>query len=518
MAKGVTAVDVLEIDTQLERAVELDEDRLREMIDNVLDLHRHGDGYIVFANKQDGVFRHRDAVRACKFENMFPRFAARYLEDGHVSINASAAVNVQGVPGKNNPTILWQPEHVNPVRYGKSFHRERYMRRLNACYVDIDCYNIKDSYGREVTTSDVLEEVQELSKSGKLPAPTKYIKSGRGIWFLWHLHDAHDPGSSHIGCQTDILARYKDLNRSLVLKLAHFGADPVVDAARLTALHGTLKTKSGNWVIWESYPGGRSYSLQELESLMGIREIRSRVIQEAALDMGKPKAPRKSYWNGREIPPEISERCSRGHHRSAKNRLAHFDQLRAIRGSFTKGYRDKAAFVYAGCLRSAHISFDEALFLVRKFGEKCCDPHLSQSECDPRVKSAYSRIEDPDGKSRKRNPLTYQGMADYLEVTIEEAEEMMRCVGTPFPPARAAGVMVIPPTAKEKRRQRQDALLAINRVIGIAEMTYDELYAQMIARGFEMARGTLFNDLKRLGLNTRGSGTHEEIRFVEAIA
>ncbi len=343
---------------------------MREIINHVLELHRHDDAYITLGRKDaKGVLKHTYAFRASSFATSFPEFVAEYLQDGHIGINAAIAAGVP-VPGTRHPEQFFGPMHTNPVskRTGQSFHREHYLRRLNACYVDIDCHTLTPPR----PPSDVMEEVDRMCASGDLPRPTTVIHSGRGVWLLWHLHDESDPTRSHLGCQPDVIMRYKEINRAIGVKLAHMGADRgAVDAARLTGLHGTLKTKSQAKVVWSSYSDGRSYTLAELGELLGIVDTRSQVERDALEESGHEKRSQRRS-SRKQVPEEVRERCSRGWKKSASNRIACFSAIKSIRGGFNEGMRDKAAFVYAGCLRSANYSEQAARDLVRQMGATGC--------------------------------------------------------------------------------------------------------------------------------------------------
>jgi hypothetical protein len=473
-----------------ERQETLSETALREIIDRVLDLHRHGDAMITFGRKDDsGALKHTDSFRASSFATIFPPFVAEYLQDGHVSINAAIAAGA-------SPEIHFEPLHTKPVskKTGLSFHREAYLRRLNACYVDVDCHKLKPS--RE--PDEMLREVDRMCAAGDLPRPTTVIKSGRGFWLLWHLHDTSDPNRSHLGCQPDVIMRYKEINRAIGVKLAHMGVDRgAVDAARLTGLHGTFKTNSQKKVEWSSYPGRRSYTLAELGKLLNVIDMRSQTERDALYESSREKRTHR-----RSIPAVVSERCRRGWQKSATQRIACFSAIKSIRGGFGEGMRDKAAFVYACCLRSACYSEDVARGLVRQMGASDCSPALTQSECDVRVRSAYSKLPDKDGKlTQRRRSLTYAEMANQLEVTVEEAFEISQLVQTTFPPQSGSGSVVNSPGRDEKKLRRQENVRAIMRVYGPV-FSFAEILQQLAERGTPSCKGTLHNDLKELQLET----------------
>jgi hypothetical protein len=472
----------------------------REIIARVLELHRHGDAYITLGRKDaNGALKHTDSFRASSFETIFPQFVAEYLKDGHVGINAAIAARAS-VQESRHPGLSFDPMHINPVSNltRQSFHRERYLRRLNACYVDIDCHKLTPP----LAPAEVMKEVGRMCAGRELPRPTVVIHSGRGVWLLWHLHAESDPTRSHLGCQPDVIMRYKEINRAIGVKLAHVGADRgAVDAARLTGLPGTFKTKSQTEVIWSSYPGGCSYTLAELGDVLGVVDTRSKVERDALEESGRKKLSQRRS-SGKQVSEKVRERCSRGWKKSASNRIACFSAIKSTRGGFNEGMRDKAAFVYAGCLRSACYPEQAARDLVRQMGATGCSPALSQSECDVRVRSAYSKLPDVNGRlTRPRPPLTYQEMANRLEVTVEESFEVSQVVGTYFPPQSGSGSVVNPPGQTEKKRRRHENIRAIMRVYG-SVFSFEEILQQLAERGTPSCKGTLHKDLKALELDT----------------
>jgi hypothetical protein len=277
-----------------------------------------------------------------------------------------------------------------------------------------------------LTPTDVEREVEMMCMIGELPRPTTIAESGRGLWLLWYLRDQKNENLSHLGCQPDVLLRYKDIHRAICAKLAHLGADRgAIDGARLTGLHGTLKCSSKMKVAWKPYPGGRRYTLFELSVLMGVSNIRSKIERESLLEL---------RWTKRSgnVAGVISDRCKRGWRKSASNRIAAFTIIQSLRGGFSEGMRDKAMFMYALCLKSASIPQKEATAMVRKMGAAHCVPPLDASTCDARVRSAY------ENGTRYRS-LTDQTLADWLEVTVEEAHSVSQQLSNTFPAAARQG-------------------------------------------------------------------------------
>ena len=487
MSTGV--LELLQADQALSEAHQsyecsLSETELREMIEHVLNLHRHKDAFITFARpSKAGQLFHDDSVRADHLSSVFPEFVRYYLEDAYVGMNAAGA-----------PRTFWPhdaesaPAHLKAIswRTKKSLHCASNLLRLNACFVDVDC----NRNGFDRTPEDVLKELGRLVTAGTLPKPTTIIYSGGGVWMLWHLHDVNDPTMSHLGCQPEVIFKYREINRQIGHHFEHLGADSrAIDAARLTALHGTRKSKyAGKKVVWSPYPGGRSYTLVELVKLVGYTDHRGEPVNAALKDVGQPKALRVRPFGPR---TEKSEWCARGHKRSKNNRLAYFESVRTQRGKFVEGFRDNAAFVLSRCFENKGIPQDEALKLVRRFGETGCSPPLDRQKCEEKVRSAYL------------TPvyLSYQGMADFLGVTVEEACQASTDVGTSFPPQSGAGAQIPAPKMADIEKRRRENILAIHRTRGNI-LSFAKLLVLLAEMGTPTCKGTLSKDFKEMKIKT----------------
>lgn len=476
--------------------VSLNDSRLSEMVDWVLKLHRHGDAFIVLGKKTaDGSMRHTDAIRASKFSTLFPSIAEQYLEDAYVGLNGCYPAGAFQ-PGLVHPNNMYEPEPlVKPVsrKTGKSFHREENMRNLNACYCDLD------GYTKDMDADQVIQAVRTLCERGELPRPTTTIRSGRGVWLLWHLHQPAHHDRSHLGCRPDVIRRWKATNRALGVKLADLGWDAgAVDAARLAGLHGMVKRSSGKQVQWCDYPGGRSYTLDELSLLAGVSQNNTGLPDTAA-----PKPSRQASCGP--VTKETSHR-QKGWNAAAKMRFDCFHWVRDRRGVFKEGLRDNAAWVYAYCFRSARRPESEAREAVRRFGARYCKDPLSYDICDQKVASVYSKDEQSE---YRYGYLSFQEMADRLQLTVQESHDACRELGTKkFTPARSEGIVMRPPTQAEKLQRRRETILAVIDAYG-SVLSYSEWVEALADRGVSACKGTLFTDFRILGIKTPEMAKHD---------
>ena len=70
--------------------------------------------------------------------------------------------------------------HVTPDRRGST----RTLRYLNACYLDLDSY--------ELTPGHALGRLTQAAAEGIIPSPSVFGLSGRGVWAYWILVDVRD--------------------------------------------------------------------------------------------------------------------------------------------------------------------------------------------------------------------------------------------------------------------------------------------------------------------------------------
>lgn len=105
----------------------------------------------------------------------------------------------------------------------------RYIKRLNAFYVDIDCYKVG------LSKNDVLAALEDDYIGSKIPVPTFIIDSGRGLYLIWKLRDE----------DRKALPRWERVEQYLTDTLEELGADQAcTDAARILRVPFSYNSKS----------------------------------------------------------------------------------------------------------------------------------------------------------------------------------------------------------------------------------------------------------------------------------
>jgi hypothetical protein len=337
----------------------------------ILRLHRHEDGYIAFATERDGEdWRPRVSIRASELETWFPLFRDQLLKDAYCSINADWRVRSFGPDGKG---------------YGYPYHGNDRLRYINACYVDIDFHKL----GLDLGT--VLGRVINLQESGQLPHASMIVRSGRGLWLLWLIHDIENPDNSQRAFP-DKLELYSRIQSAIIERLLPLGADMAArDAARHLRIPGSLNSSVENaveWWIQGASSSGYVYTLPQLAKLF--------------------KAIPTRRHRGEIIAHNPAKR--RGWVALNARRLRDFNTLRALRGGFSEGCRNNAAKIYAWLLRVNAVPPDDVRGLVSQMAARC----------KPRLDNAA--VKDAVVYSKKMRRMMDQTIANWLGITLEEAE------------------------------------------------------------------------------------------------
>lgn len=115
-------------------------------------------------------------------------------------------------------------------------HTSKYIKKLNAIFLDLDYYNIPELQGLSA------EQVIGLMESElDYPIPSFYIDSGRGLYVVWILNSTYATlGSKKF---------WKKLEKDMIEYFKDFGADPkCADVARVLRVIGSKNSKNNSTV------------------------------------------------------------------------------------------------------------------------------------------------------------------------------------------------------------------------------------------------------------------------------
>lgn len=130
------------------------------------------------------------------------------------------------------------------------------LKRLNALYVDIDCYKLG------LDKQSVFYQLEQDFFGTEIPVPTFVIDSGRGLYLIWKLQNE----------DRNALPRWTKVQKYLTDKLKCFGADPACkDSARILRLPFTINQKSGTVVSILQF-NDLTYTISEIQSEYQIEQ------------------------------------------------------------------------------------------------------------------------------------------------------------------------------------------------------------------------------------------------------
>jgi hypothetical protein len=465
--------DLAQIERELVQAF-TDADPKGPDASKIVALHRGHDAYITFhsAINSDGSRSDQPnfqcAIRADELEGMFPQIANAMMEDAYFSVHAFQA-----------------PKHDNGKAISKSLvaYRTSMLQYLCAVHVDIDCYT------RGMKIGQAIGQVFDAQKEGKIPSPSVYASSGRGLWLFWFLKDENDPSKpprANYGNQL----KWASIERKVLTIFNGSGADAnALKKTQITRIPGSVNTKSGEPVSWliagKNGTTAFTYTLSELASFFGVQES----------DENYEKASRK-------IPNN-----AKGWKALYKWRLKQFEFLRQLRGGFKEGHRANAIFLYANILKGNHFGSD-MIDAVEKMASEC-DPPYSINEA---TKTAVSVSTLRRARSFKNTTI-----GDSLQITHEEHQTLVDHFGEKaWPYAGWGGHETAIPSpdkiakteAKQERdrhnQERDSRLIAL--CLEHPDASLRDLSRVLRAEGFEgSSLRSISKHLARLGLTTKAT-------------
>ena len=465
--------------------------------------------------KGDRQFTPLATIAQQELRTYFPDIAEHLIEDSYFSINSYY------IPRKR-PRWSQHPDlgHLPFPEHGK-----KKLRQINACFADLDTYNVKG-----LEPEYALAEVQRLVRLGVLPQPSLFLDSGRGLWPVWLLRDNRNESYSPPAFDS-IVALSERVNKELTRRLVDLGADrQATDAVRFLRVAGSRNSKAKDerrvayWIPLDQHQRAYRYSLDELVEFLEIqRPQRSRASTEL---LNATDAARKRRGMSGAIGRWAKE-------------LHRFELLREVRAeavgvpAFPKGQRGRALRFYAGLLvrvrndarnhpdlmkeelrTIAQMSDNDIRRDVRALIAECAhvpeDP-IRRADADSAVRSAL----DSGGMGGDFN-ATAQTIADWFNITPEEARRLPKSNREPFPHARSMGSQAEGERAVSRRADATSKRRDLLRV-SLAQMgeipTLREMRDALKAVGLECSERTLMKDLSALGIsNPRGRSAKREAK------
>lgn len=156
--------------------------------------------------------------------------------------------------GMMQSDLLGENVYVSMNTFFKNERLVDSLKRLNALYVDIDCYKVG------MDKSGVLMALQDDVFERIIPCPTFVIDSGRGLYLIWKLQNE----------DRNALPRWTSVQEYICKALEPFGADPACkDAARILRVPFSINSKSNTMVEIIQF-NDVTYRISDIEKEYGI--------------------------------------------------------------------------------------------------------------------------------------------------------------------------------------------------------------------------------------------------------
>ena len=395
-------------------------------VDAILSFHRDPDAFVGILQKRPASDARRGlrafgSIKAGELRAMLPAFREWLVHDCYFTVNGYH---------RTAPYTLAKTTNLPGV-----YRKERFLRNLNACYVDIDCgrpESAEENAG--IHWSTALGYVERMMENGTLPQASIMARSGRGLYLFWLLHDPKDPAKPQ-GAFLEKLAIYKLVNKALsgIVKRNFLPADPIHDGARVMRIPGSLNSKadpsSAQVAYWTRHQSGGDsfvYTLSDLCTFCGLSAPQSSLPDETRL-LATDKAP----GHRRTKNPGSCPQRKNGPIRQAAMRAQDLERIEFHRGGFMKrgtkysdGHtsrgRSLALSLYAWFLRVSGAGREKTLEAVSVMAANCKPPFGS----DPEDGSAAAIVAKEYGEVQRKRMQKSETFCAVLGVTAEIAEEL----------------------------------------------------------------------------------------------
>lgn len=381
-------------------------------------IHQDKDGYVALTNKSP-TWKNVASLKIKDLRNMLPGFVDQLLNDSYMSVNS-----------------------MQPPK-GHHHRGTDMVRRIQACYSDIDHYKYDLSY------EETYALLFAMVASEYVPWPSIVAKSGRGMYVLWCFEQPEQYDSE----QKDL---YRRTQTRICEVLSRLGADPKAkDSSRVLRLPGSYHSKAKAHVRYTPTFDGDgelvTYTLADLA--------------EQVLDVHLPNEPRRvipARLNAsplRTLPPatvrpagdplpagslldnDLPTGPTSPEKRAPTARYFDLVTIAEKRGGICEGYRETFLWRFAGCLQVMGYWGRELFDRVSRINSQACRPPLTKSEVHSACRKPKGWYITSAGQVRNIRSDT---IAKELDITSIEAN-------------RWGLTSIMPHGTKAKRRQNTKA-------------------------------------------------------------
>lgn len=312
-------------------------------------------------------------------------------------IGAYNLININKKDYINKKDVYYTPNTFNSP---KSRVREN-LWQLHRFYIDID----HKPNTREIDKFEVVAEIEKLVEAKKIPQPTEYVHSGRGIHIYWDIANCHimlldlwDKIESNLYNQLKEIENVID-NIKIDSK--------VKDPTRLLRLPGTINSKSNS----------KCYSMLRREkNIYNIFDLKKAYIK-----------PKKAY---KKRESNISYLPTKNLYTLNKSRIEDFKTIVELRNYDVEGYRNSLIMYYSYHYRLIYdVTVNELIEEVKTFNNSFKKPYNARqlvSVCRSINKTVKHFRED----NTKGYKFTNKYIIDSLNLTEEEQRKLKTIIST----------------------------------------------------------------------------------------
>lgn len=310
-------------------------------------------------------------------------------------INVSSPKELNINEYKNKADIFYTPNtYSSPVR-----RTREYLWQLHRLYVDIDVK--KD--GRSIDQYEVVLAIEELINKKKIPRPTEYIFSGRGIHVYWDINNCHV-------MLIDLWERLEDYLYSAIKEIENSVDNIVVDKrvkspTAILRLPGTINSRSNS----------QCYSMMNNNTSYNIFDLKKNFIKKVKYKDKKNKVlylPTKNLYTLNAA------------------RLEDFKTIVELRQGDVLGYRNTLIMLYSYHYRLINdITVNELIKEVKKFNKTFKEPQTVK-EITYVCRSINRTVKYYKQDNTKGYKFSNKYIIEALDLTKKEQEKLLTIIST----------------------------------------------------------------------------------------
>lgn len=312
-------------------------------------------------------------------------------------LEAISPIEINSEEYKNKKDIYYTPNTFNsPIK------REReYLWQLHRFYIDID-----HKTGTEpIDPFEVVGAVEQLVEEKKIPQPTEYINSGRGIHIYWDINNCHimllDLWEK---IENNLFNTIKELERSI----KNISVDTrVKDPTRLLRLPGTINSKSNS----------KCYSMLKNEgNIYNIFDLK-----KAYIKVNKQYKKNKS---------KITYLPTKNLYTLNMSRIEDFKHIVSLRNGDIKGYRNTLIMLYSYHYRLANeITVEELIKVTKEFNKSFKEPYKAK-ELVAVCRSVNRTVKHFQEDNSKGYKFTNEYIINALDLEEQEQKKLLTIIPT----------------------------------------------------------------------------------------